>query len=112
MVNSRNLARLYAVLLFVCIVIVPTMAFADPLDDLQGKAAGFLTKAGLLATALVIPMGSLTVTVLALKRKAAKAMGDDEAMQRSGNQIVETIKLTAVASGAGLITAIAGGFLA
>jgi hypothetical protein len=111
MFKSRNLARLYAAFLFACIIIVPTVAFADPLDELQTKMGAFLTKAGLIATGLVLPTGSLTVTVLALKRKAAKVMGDDEAMQRTGNQIVDAIKLTAIAGGASLLTAIAGGIM-
>jgi hypothetical protein len=117
MINVRKLIRritlghLYALILFGCLMLASNVAMADPLDDVSTKLAGFLTKAGTVATGLIIPTGGLAVTVLALKRKAAKAMGDDDAMARTGNQIADALKLTAIGTGASLLVAVAGSIL-
>lgn len=108
---AQRLLRAYTLLLTIAILLTPALVIADPLDDLGAKLTSFMTRAGTIATALVLPAGGLTITALAVKRKMAKTMGDDDAMHRSGNQIVDAIKLTAIAGGAGLLTAIAGSIL-
>lgn len=106
-----NLGHLYVLILFGCLMLSADPALADPLDDVSTKLSTFLTKAGTIATGLIIPTGGLAVTVLALKRKAAKAMGDDDAMARTGNQIADALKMTAIGTGASLLVAVAGSIL-
>ncbi len=95
----------YACLL---VFVMSSVAMADPLDDAQTKISTFLTKASTVVTALIPTMGGVAVAGLALKRKMAKAMGEDEAMSRTGNQIVEVLKLTAIGTGASILVGIAG----
>jgi hypothetical protein len=87
------------------------MAFADPLDDAGAKLGGFLQKAGVIMTGMIPTAAALAVGALAAKRSAAKAMGEEDTMGRTSNQIVEVLKLTAIGTGASLIVAIAGSVL-
>jgi len=95
----------YACLL---VFVLSSVALADPLDDAQSKLSSFLTKSGTIVTGLIPTAGGLAVAGLAIKRKMAKAMGEEETMGRVGNQIVEVLKLTAVGTGASLLVSIAG----
>jgi hypothetical protein len=87
------------------------IALADPLDDAGAKLGGFLQKAGTIMAGLIPTAAALAIGALAVKRSAAKAMGEEEGMHRSSNQIVEVLKLTAIGTGAALIVAIAGSVL-
>gem|GEM_PF-3284480 len=86
-------------------------AFADPLDDAGAKLATFLQRAGVIMAGLIPTAGGLAVAALAVKRAAAKAMGEEEGMARSGNHIAEVLKLTAIGMSASLLVAIAGSIL-
>lgn len=90
------------------VLMLSSVALADPLDDAQAKISTFLTKASTVVTALIPLVGGVAVTGLAVKRKMAKAMGEDDTMARTGNQIVEVLKLTAIGTGASLLVGIAG----
>lgn len=99
---------------YVCLflLLLGSVALADPLDDAQAKLGGFLQKSGLIMTALLPSGAGVAIAALALKRSAAKAMGEEEGMTRSSNQITEVLKLTAVGTGASLLVAVAGSILA
>jgi hypothetical protein len=87
------------------------VAMADPLDDAGAKVGAFLSKAGLIVSGLIPTAGGLAVAGLAVKRKMAKTMGEEEGMARTSNQIVEVLKLTAVGTGASILVSIAGSVL-
>lgn len=93
------------------VFLLASVAFADPLDDAGAKIGTFLSKAGVIVSGLIPTAGGLAVAGLAIKRKMAKTMGEEEGMARTGNQIVEVLKLTAVGTGASLLVAIAGSVL-
>lgn len=107
----RRYQALLWTLVLTGVLLVPAIAFADPLDDLGAKLGAFLNKAGLIAAGLIVPGGGLAVTVLALRRQAAKSLGDEETMMRSNATITDVLKWTAVGAGASLLTAVAGSIL-
>lgn len=87
------------------------VAAADPLDDAAAKLGSFLQRAGLIVTGLIPAAGGVAVGGLALKRAAAKAMGEEEGMVRANSQITEVLKLTAIAAGSSLLVAVSGSIL-
>jgi hypothetical protein len=103
-----TLTSLYTTLF---LLMMTAVAFADPLDDAGAKLGGFLQKAGVIMTGMIPTAAALAVGALAAKRSAAKAMGEEDTMGRTSNQIVEVLKLTAIGTGASLIVAIAGSVL-
>lgn len=90
---------------------LPGIAEADPLDEAAAKLGSFLQRVGLLLAGLVPAAGGVAVGGLALKRAAAKAMGEEEGMVRASNQIAEVLKLMAITAGSSLLVAIAGSVL-
>jgi hypothetical protein len=109
MFKNLSWSRILYMAVMLTLVAVPVLA--DPLDDAGSKVGGFLTKAGGIATGLVPVAGGLAVAALAIKRAADKAMGAEEQMSRTSNQIVEVLKLTGIGMGASLLVAIAGSVL-
>ncbi|MFZ5823451.1 MAG: hypothetical protein ACOY94_03790 [Bacillota bacterium] len=93
------------------VLLLSSVAFADPLDDAKTQLTEFLTKAATIVSGLIPTAGGLAVAGLAVKRKMAKTMGEEDGMARANNQIVEVLKLTAVGTGASLLVAIAGSAL-
>lgn len=107
----KNLSWTRILYLATLLTLVALPVLADPLDDAGSKVGNFLTKAGGIATGLVPVAGGLAVAALAVKRQADKAMGAEEQMSRTGNQIVDVLKLTGIGMGASLLVAIAGSVL-
>lgn len=87
------------------------IALADPLDDVGAKVGDFLQRAGVILTGMIPAAAGLAVGALAVKRSAAKAMGEEDGMARSGNQIAEVLKLAAIGTGGSLLVAVAGSVL-
>jgi len=110
-VTKRTRLLHVALLATVFLLTLTGIAFADPLDDAGAKIGGFLQKSGLIMAGMIPAASGLAVGALAVKRSAAKAMGEEEGMHRAGNQIVEVLKLTAIGTGASLIVGIAGSVL-
>lgn len=108
--------RLYRVVwlggfLVIFLLALSGVASADALDDAAAKLGNFLQRTGMIVAGLIPAAGGVAVGGLALKRAAAKAMGEEEGMVRANNQITEVLKLTAIAGGSSILVAIAGSIL-
>jgi len=110
-VKKRTRLLLVALYATLFLLAMGGIALADPLDDAGAKIGDFLQKAGFILSGFIPAASGLAVGALAVKRSAAKAMGEEEGMSRAGNQIVEVLKLTAIGTGASLIVGIAGSVL-